>query len=241
MLRKLILCAALVATFNAVSATPISYPNAATTAENPMAQLPHNVIPQDYVVTITPDVDTMRIAGSETVNLFVSETTSSIQFNSSNQKLAHVLFDGATVQSVQSNEINQITTVKLKAPATIGKHTLSFSFVGQIGNQMHGIFTQPYTSHSGKPRLFLTAQFEGSDTHRIFPCWDNAAFNATYQLNVTVPKAWKAWSSIPVTQSEAQGEYTTISYQKTSDIKSELFEFSNVHKLQVPENYIGKN
>jgi aminopeptidase N len=225
------------------AATPneISYPNSAYGAEKSMAQLPRNVIPQNYAVSITPNVDNMRVAGSEVVTVLFTEAGDKIQFNSVNQKIAHVLFDGATVQSVQSNEDNQLTTVKLKSSAAIGQHTLSFAFVGKIGNDLHGIFTQPYPKRLRTKGQFLTAQFEGADTHRIFPCWDDPAFKATYQISLTVPNTWTAWSSLPVTQRDVHGEFSTISYQKTSDLNSEAFEFSNLRKLQVPENYIGKN
>lgn len=216
-------------------------PDSGYVAAKTLAQLPHNVLPKEYDISITPDVNTMRIAGTEIVKVHFTEATDKIQFNSSNQKIAHVMLDGEAVESVRSNEDHQLTTIGLKAPASAGPHTLSFAFVGQIDQQLHGLFTQPNVGKNGSKGLFLTAQFEGADTHRIFPCWDDPAFNASYQLKITVPNNWQAWSSMPVTGRDVHGEFTTISYAKTSDLVSQLLEFSSIHPLQSREDYLGKN
>ena len=247
MLRTFALCSTIIATLFATTsiyaaeADSISHSGSGSVTEKTLAQLPHNVVPQNYVINLVPSVDTMRIAGSETITLHFTEFSDKIQFNSANQKLAHVLFDGAPVQTVYSNENTQLTTIKLDTPATAGQHTLSFAFVGQMGTKLHGLFTQPDSRHRSSEGLFLTAQFEGTETHRIFPCWDDPSFAASYQLNVTVPTEWRAWSSMPTVMQDVQGQFTTISYLKTSELRSEIVEFSNVRRLKVPENYIGKN
>jgi len=92
---KLLLCSAVAATlplqsvYAEVSQSLVPYSFATTPG-----RLPKNVIPTDYVIAVVPDAGKFQISGTETVSLDFTEATDKIQFNSLNQKLAKVLFDG---------------------------------------------------------------------------------------------------------------------------------------------------
>jgi aminopeptidase N len=240
---KSVLCYVVAAMLSSTAlAASITYPGASAAADGASVALSRNVVPVSYVINLAPDVDTMRVAGTESVKLNVIEATDIIRFNSSGQRLSHVLIDGATVESFSSSESGQNTTVRLKAAVAPGEHTLSFSFVGRIGGKAgleRGMFTQPYTSQYGGHDYFLTTVFENKGARAIFPCWDDPSFKASYQLSITAPTAWDIWSSLSVDQREVRGAMTTVSFRPTSDIGSELVEFSKVHKIVSPERYIG--
>ncbi len=142
-------------------------------------RLPKDVVPLDYGIAITPDTKSLRVRGRETVLIQVRRSTARVQFNSLNQKLRDVRLDGRPVAGVKSDDQAQLTTVTLRAPAKVGRHTLSFTFEGKIETSPIGLFAQPYKTANGRSGLMLSTQMEATDARRMFPCWDEPAFRAT--------------------------------------------------------------
>ncbi|MGH8202801.1 MAG: M1 family metallopeptidase [Steroidobacteraceae bacterium] len=205
---------------------------AAVLAEAPFSfdtapgRLPKNVVPEDYRITLVPDAEAMTLAGAESVTLEFREASDTIRFNSLNEKLAKVLLDGKPVKSVVSDDQSQLTTVTLATPAPAGEHTLSFVYTGRIETKPKGLFAQPFVKPGGAKDLLLSTQFEFTDARRMFPCWDEPAFRATYMLTVTVPSKWKVVSNMPAARSVKHGATTTTTFQRSPKMPSYLVEFS---------------
>ena len=54
-----------------------------------------------------------------------------------------------------------------------------------------------YQEHgSGARKVTLGTQFEATDARRFFPCWDEPAFRARFQLTVVVAENWLAISNM---------------------------------------------
>ncbi len=93
-------------------------------------RLPKDVVPLDYTLAITPDIGALTFSGTEQVKLEVRTATRTVVFNSLNEKLAAVRFDGKPVAKVVSDDEQQLTTVTLSQPAHPGTHSLTFSYQG---------------------------------------------------------------------------------------------------------------
>src|SRR5471032_491803 len=106
------------------SLAPLAWCGAPFAFDSAPGRLPKNVVPVSYDVAIVPDADTLRLTGTESVQLQFRAATATVQFNSLNEILSHVLLDGKPVRSVTSSDEQQLTTVTLMAPLT-GLHTLS--------------------------------------------------------------------------------------------------------------------
>src|ERR1700691_474294 len=112
-------------------AAPSAWCGAPFSFESAPGRLPKNVVPVSYEVAIVPDADALQLTGTESVQLQFRAATATVQFNSLNETLNHVLLDGKPVKSVTSSDEQQLTTVTLTKPVT-GLHTLSFSYSGKI-------------------------------------------------------------------------------------------------------------
>ena len=205
------LCAAFPVQAAVAGAAPAPVPYAFATTPG---RLPKNVVPVDYVVSIRPNAASLTLSGTESVTLEFSQATDLIQFNSLNQTLSHVLFDGRPVKSVRSDDTAQLTTVMLGKPATTGRHTLQFAYTGKIETAPHGLFAQEYVRPDSGKEMLLTTQFEATDARRMFPCWDEPAFRATIQLNATLPAALLTVSNMPLARRVVHGSGGNLS--KTS-------------------------
>jgi aminopeptidase N len=185
-------------------------------------RLPKNILPVDYTIAISPDAGSRTLRGTESVTLYFKESSASIVFNSLNETLDAVRFDGKPVVRVSSNDDRQLTTVTLAAPAAVGRHTLAFSYRGKIETIPQGLFAQPYVKPGGDPGLLLSTQFESTDARRMFPCWDEPAFRATFHLSVTIPANWTAVSNMPIERRVAGAELATIEFERSPRMPSYL-------------------
>jgi aminopeptidase N len=194
--------------------------------EKAFGRLPKNVVPIDYAVAITPDVAAMTLTGQETVTLDFRAATDTIQFNSLNETLSDVRLDGQPVKSAASSDEQQITTVTLAGPAAIGRHSLTFAYTGKIETAPQGLFAQPYAKTGGGDGVLLSTQFEQTDARRMFPCWDEPAFRATFALTATVPADWTVVSNMPIEKRETKGTLATTTFKRSPKMPSYLVEFS---------------
>jgi aminopeptidase N len=189
-------------------------------------RLPKSVVPLDYSLAVTPDIDAGTIAGTESVRLNVRAPTRTIVFNSLNEKLTDVRLDGAPVSSVDSDDAQQLTTVSLAQAAPVGEHTLSFSYTGRLETQPHGLFVQAYVAADGSRGRLLSTKMESTDARRMFPCWDEPAFRSTFELTVTVPAAWTTVSNMPVARRELHGGEATTTFERSPRMPSYLIELT---------------
>ncbi|HEX4151427.1 MAG TPA: M1 family aminopeptidase [Steroidobacteraceae bacterium] len=196
-------------------------------------RLPKDVVPLSYEVAVVPSVAASSIAGRESVKLQFRKSTATLEFNSLHETLSHVRFDGKPVKNVVSSDDRQLTTVTLSHPAAEGSHTLSFSYTGKIETQPHGLFAQKYTGVDGKPDVMLSTQMEATDARRMFPCWDEPAFRAVFDLTVTVPADWATVSNMPIERRTVTGNLATVKFRASPKMPSYLVEFTGGHLREV--------
>jgi aminopeptidase N len=189
-------------------------------------RLPKNVAPISYDIDITPDVETLTIKGTESVVLQFRAATDTVAFNSVNERLSNVRLDGQPVKSVASDDDKEWTAVMLAQPAAVGRHTLTFSYVGKIETRPRGLFAQHYANPGGAQGVLLSTQMEAADARRMFPCWDEPAFRATFRLSMTVPSKWATVSNMPVMKRVRRGSLTTTTFQRSPKMSSYLVEYT---------------
>jgi aminopeptidase N len=210
----------------ALMLAPAAWSGAPFSFESAPGRLPKNVVPLSYDVAVVPDAAALRFTGTESIHLEFRAATATVQFNSLNETLSHVLLDGKPVKSVASNDEQQLTTVTLTKPATVGRHTLSFSYSGKIETGPQGLFAQKYKEAGGAEAVLLSTQMEATDARRMFPCWDEPSFRAYFHLTVTVPASWATVGNMPIERRTVHGQTATVSFQRSPKMPSYLVVFT---------------
>ncbi len=91
-------------------------------------------------------------------------------------KMYDEIYSSETVQALQSTSNND------KHPAM----TLQIKFKTKINHNMQGCYMSTY-QHNGKERKLVTTQFESHYAREAFPCIDEPAAKAVFNLSITVP------------------------------------------------------
>jgi aminopeptidase N len=164
-------------------------------------KLPKDVLPTDYSVRIIPDIDKLTFTGTETVKLNVGRPVRELVLNALELKIEAASIDGKELpaSAIKTDNKNELLTLALPSELVTGEHTLTLRFGGKINQQGQGLFYMHYQEQgSGARKIMLGTQFEATDARRFFPCWDEPAFRARFQLTAVVPENWLAVSNMPI-------------------------------------------
>jgi aminopeptidase N len=188
-------------------------------------KLPKNIRPTDYAIRIQPDLAKLTFSGSETVRLNVESPTRQIVFNALDVSVTEARIDKNPIASsvIKPDTKNELVTLSLPEELPPGQHTLALKFIGKINQFGRGLFYAKYQEQgTGAKKLLLGTQFEATDARRFFPCWDEPAFRARFQLNVVVPEKWMAVSNMPIASERKVTGGREVSFQPTPSMSSYL-------------------
>lgn len=96
-----------------------------------------------------------------------------------------------------------------------GDATLCYSFTGEINDKMKGLYRSKYQSSGGEERYAAVTQFEATDARRCFPCWDEPAIKATFDISLVVPTNRVALSNMPVKKERIEGDTKFVRFDTT--------------------------
>ena len=118
-----------------------------------------------------------------------------------------------------------------------GKHTVSIDFSGTITDSMHGLYPCYFTHDGVKKRLFAT-QFESHHAREVFPCVDEPAAKATYDVTLRTAPDLTVLGNMPVTESSEQDGVLTTTFATTPRMSSYLLAFviGELHKKTAHTN-----
>ena len=112
-----------------------------------------------------------------------------------------------------------------------GNHTIHINFSGTITDAMHGLYPCYFTHDGVKKQLFAT-QFESHHAREVFPCVDEPAAKAEYDLTLITRPGITVLGNMPVKSEEENGDSLTTTFEKTPRMSSYLLAFviGELHK-----------
>lgn len=112
-----------------------------------------------------------------------------------------------------------------------GNHMIHINFSGNITDAMHGLYPCYFTHDGVKKQLFAT-QFESHHAREVFPCVDEPAAKAEYDLTLITRTGITVLGNMPVKSEEENSYSRTTTFEKTPRMSSYLLAFviGELHK-----------
>ena len=112
-----------------------------------------------------------------------------------------------------------------------GNHIVCIIFSGTITDAMHGLYPCYFTHDGVKKQLFAT-QFESHHAREVFPCVDEPAAKAEYDLTLVTRTGITVLGNMPIKSEEENGDFLTTAFEKTPQMSSYLLAFviGELHK-----------
>ena len=204
-------------------------------------KLPKEVVPTEYAIRIVPNLDNFTFAGSETVKLNVRSPVHQLVLNGLELKIEAASVDGKELplSAIKTDNEKELMTLTLPSELAAGDHALALRFTGKINQQGQGLFYMRYQEQgSGARKVMLGTQFEATDARRFFPCWDEPAFRARFQLTAVVPENWLAVSNMPIESEQKIAGGKEVRFASTPPMSSYLNVFV-AGELDFIESQVG--
>ena len=109
----------------------------------------------------------------------------------------HIVHKGKTIKVKTVLDAKKETLIIKASKKISGKLKICLEFVGVLNDRLLGFYRSKYKDISGKTKYLATTQFEAADASRAFPCWDEPAVKATFDVSILVEKHMTAISNMP--------------------------------------------
>jgi aminopeptidase N/puromycin-sensitive aminopeptidase len=150
-------------------------------------RLPQTAQPENYKLTLSPNLDKGSFAGEETITVRVLSQTSQIVLNSADIEFqdASITSEGVTQKAtVTLDKQKEMATLAVEKPLAAGLATLHIRYTGILNGEMRGF----YMGKDGEGRKYASTQFESTDARRAFPSFDEPAYKATFDITIVADK-----------------------------------------------------
>ena len=202
----------------------------ATTAIDPY-RLPSSVVPSHYKLHLSPNLETETFTGEVEISIEIVEPASEILLNSKeiDIKSARLIGENVDVEATEfiyDEELERVT-LQFASDASPGSYRLTIDFDGILNRKLAGFYISTFTDESGIERKIATTQFESTDARQAFPCFDEPAMKASFEVALTVPADLFAASNGPIiseTTSE-DGIERTVKFGTTIRMSTYLVAF----------------
>ncbi len=196
--------------------------------------LPEIVRPIKYRIEMSPDLNKLRYSGNENIEIEVIKDTKHIVLNAYEINIDDARIDNLKAEKIEYNSKYQTARLIFGMIIKKGKHNLKIKFSGRLRSDMRGFYKSEYTLPNGEKKIMASTQFEANDARAAFPCFDEPALKAVFELVFNIEKNLTVISNMPVRKEKIYSGIKTIQFEKTPICSTYLIAFviGNFEHLQ---------
>ncbi|KAG2470641.1 AMPN Aminopeptidase, partial [Polypterus senegalus] len=219
-------------------------------------RLPDSLVPISYDVLLWPKLDTYIFTGNSTVIFKCKKATNYILIHCNKLNLTNFGDHYAIISTEDGSkdpvilksfmeEKTQYLVLELQEELEVEKsYRLFTSFVGELADDLAGFYRSEYVEN-GEKRVVATTQMQAADARKAFPCFDEPAMKAVFNITLIHKPTFSALSNSPVKevkQITVAGEnWDVTSFEPTPKMSTYLLAFivCDFGHIQSEENNIS--
>jgi puromycin-sensitive aminopeptidase len=197
------------------------------TVKKKSVRLSPDIYPVSYKISVKPDFEKFTFEGSETITLTLKKQTSEITLHAIELEIRSASFIQGKIEQkpkISFNKKSETVTFKFKTSIKKGEGKLQISFAGILNDKMRGFYRSRYEV-GGKEKWIATTQFEAVDARRAFPCFDEPAMKAIFDVALIVPKNMEAISNTLPVKTDIDKDLKTVQFMPTPPMSTYLLAF----------------
>ena len=186
-----------------------------------MRRLADHPRPIRYRLEVDVDPERDRFRGEVRIELGISAPIRRIVLHAADLEIGAVSIrdsDGpVAVRRVTARAKHETLEIVLGRALAPGVSELRIPYEGPIRTDLRGL----YLARSGE-RRYAATQLEAADARRFFPCFDEPAFKARFQISVTTRDRNSVISNAPIRRTRRNGRKKTVEFEETAQLSTYL-------------------
>jgi len=198
----------------------------------PFQRLSKSVQPINYKLKFQPNLVTFTFAGEATIDIEVKrEEVQRITVNCVDIDVLSVKYVSSELEVEPSKIVykaeRETVTFLFDNALPLGAAKLNIVFNGELNDKLKGFYRSKYTTPSGEERYSAVTQLESTHARNAFPCWDEPAIKATFEVTMVAPKDRVVLSNMDELSREDHddGELQVVHFKKTPIMSTYLLAF----------------
>lgn len=192
-------------------------------------RLSGDIVPERYVIKLKPDLEKFTFEGEETISILIKKPTKTVTLHSKEIDIetAEIVEKDKKIfaTKISYDEKAETATFHFAAPIPRGAAKLRIVFRGILNDKLRGFYRSQYDV-AGEKRHMATTQFESTDARRAFPCFDEPAHKAVFDVTLLVPTHTVAISNtLPVSEIEREDGLREVTFSPTPKMSTYLLAF----------------
>jgi len=176
--------------------------------------------PTHYDLTLTLEREARQFNGHVTIEGIAPKDTKTIGLHAKGLDISSIKSKGKTIEfKLDGDEL--ILSLPLKADETV---KLTIEFNGRITDGMHGLYPC-YYEHDGTKKELLATQFESHHAREVFPCIDEPAAKATFDVTLETETGVTVLGNMPVASQEEVDDRLVTSFDTSPRMSPYLLAF----------------
>lgn len=204
-------------------------------------RLPVEAKPNFYELDLTVNLNSnlsetdFKFTGEVKIDIVAEiQDAQSITLNMKNLTIEDVaLYDlnkiAIHVDSIAYDDVHEFLVITLDDKLKKGnKYFLTVSYSGVLNDQLRGFYRSRSADKNGNLMYVAATHFEPTGARLAFPCWDEPAFKAPFNISITHPKSYHAISNmppLPVEELKVENDMKTTKFETTPPISTYLVAF----------------
>ncbi|KAF8776973.1 Glutamyl aminopeptidase like protein [Argiope bruennichi] len=195
-------------------------------------RLPPFIVPVHYSLFMHPNLVTFENTGSVNITFRVTMQTNFIVLHAKELNMSRTLIlEGEEIEIpvVRSLEYPKHEQLYIEIEGTLKPYQdyiLWIDFKKHLKEKLEGFYISSYKTSDGQKRYLATTHFQPTLARAAFPCFDEPAMKATFQLTVVHEEGYNAYFNSEVSQTEPYGNGLSITvFDKTLKMSTYLVAF----------------
>ncbi|XP_037077487.1 aminopeptidase N-like isoform X2 [Pollicipes pollicipes] len=202
-------------------------------------RLPRHLAPEAYQVRLLPFIEegNFTFSGEVTIRLRADHPGRNVTvhvndmtvFNDSVTVTDVAEARGLEVAGYRYDTDREFFVVVLAEDVQPGrKYDVYIRFVGNLNDKLAGFYRSSYETPQGEKRWMAVTQFQPTDARKAFPCLDEPALKATFEMTLGRPKRMTSASNMPIrmtVQNDKMPGFEWDIYEKSVPMSTYLVAF----------------
>lgn len=186
-------------------------------------RLSPTIRPTSYELQFRLDFDRFAFTGRQKTVVRITEETQELRLHCEKLSIRDLsLFTRGEKAPVTHEQEEGELHIISGEPLDPGEYLLQVSFSGELNDDLAGFYRSRYTDSSGQDAYLATTQLEAPYARRVFPCFDEPEFKATFSVTIDIPAQMTALSNMPVESESVARDRKTVRFEATPPMSTYL-------------------